>query len=189
MRKGAATISSKQLESVRKSLNNSVNIMRLITKLAITTVLLVAPASFFVTAAPQSAPNIPVTGSLSPSKIARGRTAQGTIVMEVPSGYHANSNRPLEKFLIPTQLTVEAPGGVRVGPVTYPRALLRSLKFSKSKVSVFEGRATMRFNVTVLRSFSGNSAELKARLRFQSCNDDTCFPPQTREVKLWLNVE
>jgi hypothetical protein len=67
--------------------------------------------------------------------------------------------------------------------------LLRSLKFSKSKVSVFEGRTTMRFSVTVPRGFSGNSAELKGRLRFQSCNDDTCFPPQTREVKLWLNVE
>ena len=163
--------------------------MRLITKLAITTALLLLPANFFIVAAPQSAPNIPVTGSLSPNKVARGRTAQGTIVMDVPSGYHVNSNRPLERFLIATQLTVEAPNGVRVGPVTYPRALLRSLKFSKSKVSVFEGRTSMRFSVTVPRNFSGNSAELKARLRFQSCNDDTCFPPQTREVKLWLNVE
>lgn len=163
--------------------------MRLITKLAITTALFLVPANVFIAAAPQSAPNIPVTGALSPNKIARGRTAQGTIVMDVPSGYHVNSNRPLERFLIPTQLTIEAPGGVRVGPVTYPRALLRSLKFSKSKVSVFEGRTTMRFSVTLPRNFSGNSAELKARLRFQSCNDDTCFPPQTREVKLWLNVE
>ena len=151
--------------------------------------LLLLPANFFATAAPQSTPNIPVTGSLAPNKIARGRTVQGSILMDVPSGYHVNSNRPLEKFLIATQLTIEAPKGVQVGRVTYPRALLRSLKFSKSKVSVFEGRTTMRFNVTVPRNFSGNSAELKARLRFQSCSDDTCFPPQTREVKLWLNVE
>jgi hypothetical protein len=163
--------------------------MRLITKLTITTALLLLPANFFIVAAPQSAPNIPATGSLAPNNLARGRTAQATIVMDVPSGYHVNSNRPLERFLIATQLTVEAPNGVRVGPVVYPRALLRSLKFSKSKVSVFEGRTTMRFSVTVPRNYSGNSAELKARLRFQSCNDDTCFPPQTREVKLWLNVE
>ncbi len=138
---------------------------------------------------PQSAPNIAVEGSLAPNKINRGRTVQGSIVMSIPSGYHANSNRPLEKFLIATQLQIEAPKGIRVGPVSYPRALLRSLKFSKSKVSVFEGRTTMRFSVTVPRNFEGNSAELKAKLRFQSCNDDTCFPPQNREVKLWLNVE
>lgn len=163
--------------------------MRFIIQLTLTAALFLVPASIFATPAPQSAPNIPVNGSLSPGKTQRGRTVQGTIVMDIPSGYHANSNRPLERFLIATQLQIEAPQGIRVGPIVYPRPLLRSLKFSKSKVSVFEGRTAMRFSVTVPRNFTGNSAELKARLRFQSCNDEACFPPQTREVKLWLNVE
>lgn len=163
--------------------------MRFITKLALTTVLLIVPANFFAATVPQSAPNIPVTGSLAANKIGRGRTVQGTIVMDTPSGYHANSNRPLERFLIATQLQIEAPQGIRVGPILYPRAILRSLKFSKNKVSVFEGRTTIRFSVTVPQGFKGNSAELKARLRFQACNDDTCFPPQTREVRMWLGVE
>ena len=163
--------------------------MQLITKLALTTALLLVPTNFFAALAPQSAPNIPVNGSLAASRIGRGRTVQGTIVMDIPSGYHANSNRPLERFLIATQLQIEAPQGIRVGPILYPRALLRSLKFSKNKVSVFEGRTTIRFSVTVPRDFKGNSAELKARLKYQACNDDTCFPPQTREVKMWLGVE
>jgi hypothetical protein len=163
--------------------------MQLITQLALTTALLLAPASFFATPAPQSAPNIPITGALASNKITRGRSVQGTIVMEVPSSYHVNSNRPLDRFLIATQLQIEAAKGVQTGQIVYPRALLRSLKFSKNKVSVFEGRTAIRFTVTVPRSFTGNSAELKARLRFQSCNDETCFQPQTREVKLWLNVE
>ena len=163
--------------------------MRFITKLALTTALLLVPANFFAAAVPQSSPNIPVNGSLAANKIGRGRTVQGTIAMDIPSGYHANSNRPLERFLIATQLQIEAPQGIRVGPILYPRAILRSLKFSKNKVSVFEGRTTIRFSVTVPRGFKGNSAELKARLKFQACNDDTCFPPQTREVKMWLGVE
>ncbi|HEY6233397.1 MAG TPA: protein-disulfide reductase DsbD N-terminal domain-containing protein [Pyrinomonadaceae bacterium] len=163
--------------------------MRLIIQLAVVAATIFLPAQISTNALPQSAPNIPVSGALASGKVARGRTTQGTLVMEIPSGFHANSNRPLEKFLIATKLEIEAPKGFRVGPVIYPRPLLRSLKFSKSKVSVFEGRTTMRFSVTVPRDYSGNSAELKARLRFQSCNDDTCFPPQTREVKLWLNVE
>ena len=163
--------------------------MQFITKLALTTTLLIVLVSFFAAAVLQSAPNIPVTGSLAANKIARGRTVQGTILMDIPSGYHANSNRPLERFLIATQLQIEVPQGIRVGPILYPRAILRSLKFSKNKVSVFEGRTTIRFSVTVPRDFKGNSAELKARLKFQACNDDTCFPPQTREVKMWLGVE
>jgi len=163
--------------------------MRIINKLALTTTLLLIPANFLAATPPQSAPNISVNGSLAANKITRGRSVQGSVVMDIPSGYHTNSNRPLEKFLIATQLQIETPRGIRVGPITYPRALLRSLKFSKNKVSVFEGRTTMRFSVTIPRAFEGNSAELKARLRFQACNDDMCFPPQTREVKLWLNVE
>jgi len=163
--------------------------MRFISQLAFLTALLLVPTSFFAIAAPQSAPNIPVNSSLATNETQRGRTVQGTIVIDIPSGYHVNSNRPLEKFLIATQLQIEAPKGIRIDPILYPRPVLRSLKFSKSRVSVFEGRTTIRFSVTVPRSFTGNSAELKARLRFQSCNDDTCFPPQTREVKLWLNVE
>jgi DsbC/DsbD-like thiol-disulfide interchange protein len=163
--------------------------MRLLIQLTLAALLLLVPASFLATPAPQSAPNIPVNGSLASNKTGRGRTAQGTISMDIPSGYHVNSNRPLERFLIATQLQIEAPKGIRLGPIFYPRPLLRSLRFSKSKVSVFEGRTTIRFSVTVPRNFTGNSAELKARLRFQSCNDEACFPPQTREVSIWVNVE
>jgi len=134
-------------------------------------------------------PNITISGSVAPGKIARGRTARVTVEMNIPHGYHVHSNRPLEKFLIATQLQVEAPGGLRVGPVMYPRALLRQLKFSKNRVAVYEGRVTMRFNVTVPRNFSTGSAEIKARVRYQSCDDEVCFPPLTKEVKVWLNVE
>jgi DsbC/DsbD-like thiol-disulfide interchange protein len=150
---------------------------------------LLFPASLYSWSLPQSAPSIGVSGSFSPNKVRKGRTVQGTIVIDIPAGYHVNSNKPLEKFLIPTQLKIEAPAGVRVGPTLYPRALVRSLKFSKNKVAVFEGRTTIRFTVTVPAGFSSNSVELKARLRYQSCNDDVCFPPQNKDVSLWLTVE
>ncbi|MGH9880149.1 MAG: protein-disulfide reductase DsbD domain-containing protein, partial [Pyrinomonadaceae bacterium] len=86
------------------------------------------------------------------------------------------------------QLTIEAHQGVRIGPVNYPRALLRSLKFSKNKVSVYEGKAVMRFNVTVPANFGSDSLDLKARLRYQSCSDELCFPPQTRELNFSIKI-
>ncbi len=149
--------------------------------------LLVAPANFLAT--PQSAPNIAVNSALAADKVQRGRTVQATVVMDIPSGFHVNSSRPLEKFLIATQLKIEAPKGIRVGAVIYPRAVLRNFKFSKNRVSVYEGRATMRFTVMVPANFPTGTSELKGHLRFQSCNDEVCFPPQTREVSLWLKVQ
>lgn len=137
----------------------------------------------------QTPPHINVSASLSNNKAGRGRTVRATVTMNIPGGYHVNSNRPLEKFLIPTTLKVDAPGGIRSGPVAYPRALVRKFKFSKNNVSVYEGRATMRFNLTIPPGTSTGSKEVKLNVRYQSCNDEVCFPPQTKELSLWLTVE
>lgn len=159
------------------------------TRLLLLLALLLFPAILHSTSLAQSAADISVSGWVKPDKIKRARSTKGNVVMEIPSGLHVQSNRPLDKFLVPTKLEIEAPQGVKVGSIIYPRAILRNLKFSKGKVAVYEGRALIRFNVTVPASFSGNSAEIKGRLRFQACNDEACFPPVTREVKMWLNIE
>ena len=150
---------------------------------------LLTPATLYSNPAPQSSGDVNVSGSISPDKIKKGRTVRASVVMDIPSGLHVQSSKPLDKYLIATKLDVETPSGMKVGPVTYPRALMRKLKFSKGAVAVYEGRATLRFNVTVPANYGGSSGEIKGKLRFQACNDESCFPPVTREVKMWLNVE
>jgi DsbC/DsbD-like thiol-disulfide interchange protein len=160
--------------------------MQHLIKLFLLTILVLS--SVLANSTPQSAPNIGVNGYLSADKAQRGRVIQAAVVMDIPGGYHVNSNRPLEKFLVATQLSIDAPKGIRVGPIAYPRARLQNFEFSKDKLSVYEGRAILRFNVTVPTSFNSGSLELKAKLRYQSCSNSLCFPPQTREVKLNISV-
>ena len=152
-------------------------------------IILLLPVTFYSNPTPQSASDINVSGSLAPDKIKKGRIVRASVVMDIPDGLHVQSNKPLDKFLVATKLDVETPPGMRVGPISYPRPLMRKLKFSKGAVAVYEGRATLRFNVTVPANYSGGSGEIKGKLRFQACNDESCFPPVTREVKMWLNVE
>ena len=147
--------------------------------------LLVLPAALYA----QSSEDVKVNGSFTPDKTKKGRVVKGSVVMEIPSGLHVQSSKPLDKYLIATKLDVETPSGMKVGPISYPRAVMRNLKFSKGAVAVYEGRATIRFNLTVPANYSGSSGEIKGKLRFQACNDESCFPPVTREVKMWLNVE
>lgn len=161
-------------------------------KLLLTFTLLLVPVTYRATPPPpmpQSAPDIGVAARLASNKIRKGGTVQGTVTLDIPLGYHVNSNRPLEKFLIASQLQIEAPQGIRIGTVVYPRPILRKLKFSKSKVSVFEGRAVIRFRVTVPASFPSRTVELKGHLRYQACNDDICFQPRTRDVSMSLRVD
>ena len=160
-----------------------------LSKAALLIAVLLLPATLYSTPRPQSSSDVKITGSIAPDKTKRGRTVRANIVMEIPHGLHVQSNKPLDKFLIATKLDVETPAGMRVGTIVYPRALMRDLKFSKSKVAVYEGRTSIRFPVTVPANYTGGSGEIKGKLRFQACNDESCFPPITREVKIWLNVE
>ena len=148
-------------------------------------VLVLLPATLYA----QSSADVNVSATNAPDKVRKGRVVRATVVMDIPSGLHVQSNKHLDKFLVATKLDVETPSGMTVGPISFPRALTRKLKFSKNSVAVFEGRTMIRFNVTVPANYSGGSGDVKGKLRFQACNDESCFPPVTREVKMWLNVE
>lgn len=155
--------------------------------IAVLTALIAVPTTF--QAAPAPDPNIGVKGYYSNDRAQRGRTIRAAIVIDIPAGYHVNGNRPLNKYSIPTALKIEAPRGVTVGPVAYPRAIVRKLKATNNEpLAVYEGRAILRFNVTVPANYQGNEVVLKARLRYQSCNDEVCYPPKNQDVDMGIGV-
>jgi DsbC/DsbD-like thiol-disulfide interchange protein len=136
--------------------------------------------------APQA--NIGVNGFYATDKAQQGRIVQAAVVLDIPDGFHVNANRLTNKFLIPTELKIDAPKGWRVGPVAYPRAIVRKLSFSKDPVQLYEGRAVMRFNVTVPANADKSATELRAHVKYQSCNNEVCYPPVTREINLPITV-
>ncbi|HEX9918600.1 MAG TPA: protein-disulfide reductase DsbD domain-containing protein [Pyrinomonadaceae bacterium] len=131
--------------------------------------------------------NIGVNGFFAADKAPRGRSTGAAVVLDIPHGFHVNANKAA-KFSIPTVLKIDAPRGLRVSAVAYPRAVVRRLGFSKDALSLYEGRAVMRFNITVPANYQTGLTELRAKVTYQSCNDEVCFPPTTREVKLGINV-
>jgi DsbC/DsbD-like thiol-disulfide interchange protein len=156
---------------------------------SITRIFLAVTVALFVQAvAWAQPPNIGVNGYFATEKVQKGRIVQAAVVIDIPSGYHINSSRPLESFLIPTSLKVDASSGVRIGAVMYPRAALRKFKFSQKQLSVYENKVILRFNVTVPANYSGGSIDLKAHLRLQSCNDEVCFPPRNFDQDMRIDV-
>jgi DsbC/DsbD-like thiol-disulfide interchange protein len=158
---------------------------------------LLAPAEFTSRAAPNSsAPaqggNIPVNGFFSVDPAQQGSSFQAAIVMDIPRGLHVNGNRPLGKFAIPTTVKVDAPRGMKVSAVTYPRAEVRSFRFGNDvpaeRLAVYEGRAVMRFNVTVPANFERGVARIRVNVRYQSCSDSVCFPPKSQELILPIAI-
>src|ERR671928_1190860 len=137
-------------------------------------------------AAPQA--NIGVNGYFATDKAQQGRALQAAIVLDIPAGFHVNANRLTNKFLIPTEVKIDAPRGWRVSAVSYPRATVRKLAFSKDPVQLYEGRAVMRFTAAVPANADKGGTELRARVKYQSCNNEVCYPPVTRDISLPITV-
>jgi DsbC/DsbD-like thiol-disulfide interchange protein len=182
-------------------MNDTSTRLRLRIFLVLTITLLIAATSVTLFIAPTQARNTASSSILAPvqpnvgvgwfyatDKAQRGRTTQAAVVLDIPNGLHVNSNRPLGKYAVPTVLKVEAPNGVRVSPVIYPRSIVRRFKFSDEQLAVFEGRTVMRFNVTLPANYPQDAAQVRARVRFQSCTDEVCYPPVTRDVEMNIGV-
>ncbi|HEY0174319.1 MAG TPA: protein-disulfide reductase DsbD domain-containing protein, partial [Pyrinomonadaceae bacterium] len=135
--------------------------------------------------------NINVNGFFSVDPAAQGSSFQAAVVMEIPRGLHVNSNRPLGKYAIPTTVKVDAPRGLRVTPVSYPRGAVRAFRFggaAAERLAVYEDRAIFRFHVTVPPNMELGVARVRVNVRFQSCSDEVCFPPATRELVLAIAI-
>ena len=128
-----------------------------------------------------------VNGSIGNGTIKRGGSARASVVLNIPGGLHANSNRPNSEYAIPTRVTVNG-SGVKVGAVSYPRGVNRKFGFSEDTINVYENRAVFGFNVTVPANFKGDTVKVRAIVSYQTCNNEVCFKPDKREVTLSARV-
>jgi thiol:disulfide interchange protein DsbD len=121
-------------------------------------------------------------------QVARGGPAEAKLDVRLSPGFHVNSNRPADEYLIPLTLTWTA-GPLKPVGVVYPKPEARSYSFSQKPLSVYTG------NFAIVTKFHADSkaplgpGALAGKLRYQACNDNTCFPPKTVDVRLPYNVK
>ena len=111
-----------------------------------------------------------------------------SLVLVIPRGYHVNAHEPVSRFALPTKIEVEAPNGIKVGSIIYPKPIVRRFSFSEDRLGVYENRTVIRFSVIVPPNQPRGKGEINARLSYQSCSDEVCFPPMKREVSVSLAV-
>ena len=120
-----------------------------------------------------------------PAKVAgkRGATVEAKIGLQLRSGYHVNSNRPNEDYLIPLRLKWE-PGALAATEVIFPKPEQKNYAFASKPVSVFTGdfQVVARFKVDA--NAPAGPGVLVGKLRYQACSDDTCYRPATLEIRL-----
>jgi DsbC/DsbD-like thiol-disulfide interchange protein len=119
-----------------------------------------------------------------------GKPGKVEIRFRVNSGYHINSNKPHSELLIPTTIQFAPAEKINVGKVSYPAGEEFALAFSpKEKLDVYTGDVLVSAPVSAAKGVAPGNYTLKAELRYQACNDNSCFPPKTVPVEVAVNVK
>jgi hypothetical protein len=121
-------------------------------------------------------------------KIKKGAAARISVVIQIDSGYHINSNRPADKNLIATVLKLERATGLTPTPVLYPKAKMRKFAFSPKPLSVYEGKAELRLSVRAQAAAAAGPQTIRGKLTVQACNDEACLRPQTIDVSIPVEI-
>jgi thioredoxin:protein disulfide reductase len=117
-----------------------------------------------------------------------GSTIRLALSVSLPEKLHVQSDRPRDPTLIPTVLTVEVPGGVRVTNLIYPEASDFTLEGETEPLAVFDNQFVVGAEVQFDRGVAVGDLTIPGRLRYQACDDKVCFQPRTEQFEWQLRV-
>jgi uncharacterized protein YcnI len=114
--------------------------------------------------------------SLEP--VPRAKEFQIAVVADIAKGFHMNSHKPADAYLIPTTLTPDLPKGFELKDTIYPNGKLEKFSFSPDKpLDVYTGSVTIKLRLAVAADAPLGATTIPMTLRYQACNDTTCLPP------------
>ncbi len=93
-------------------------------------------------------------------------------------GWHINSNKPLQKSLIATSLSV---ADSQLDAVSYPDAISRMLGFDDKPLNLYEGEFNIDFDLPK------ESQNRFIDLKVQACSDSVCLLPETLRFSFLLD--
>ena len=131
----------------------------------------------------QTAPRVLTIAAPTGISAKAGETTKATVSVTVASGYHANSNKPVDAYLIPLQLTWNA-GPLTAASVVFPKPQIQKLGFSAKPVSVFTGTFDIVTQFSVASDAAPGTSTATGKLHYQACDDRSCLPPATIEVSV-----
>ena len=120
--------------------------------------------------------------------IAAGSVARIALKVTLPEGLHVNSNAPRDESLIATALAFDLPPGIDASEVVYPAASDLRQEASPIPLAVFERQFVVGASLRVGESVRPGMTRVRARFRYQACDDRMCYRPVTAGVEWTLRV-
>lgn len=142
---------------------------------------------FWAGVAVYGAPQAQIEAGFTNSSIAQGQRGEMSVVIDIPAGFHAQSHTPTETNYIKLEVKPTAQDGVVFGEPIYPpgKDVVYPLL---GKLNVYSGRITVRIPVGVKGGAKLGERAIEGVVRYQICDDKTCYFPENRPFKATLNI-
>jgi thiol:disulfide interchange protein DsbD len=125
-------------------------------------------------------PRAEVTPLIERAGVHAGDAVRVALKVSLPEGLHTQSNRPRDPLLIPTELSVDAPAGVTVDEIVWPPSTDLNQAGQDKPLAVFEREFVVGVQLS-LAAAQADDLTLPAKLRYQACDANLCYPPQSAE--------
>jgi thioredoxin:protein disulfide reductase len=116
-----------------------------------------------------------------------GSFARVALKVTLPEGLHTQSNKPREQAFIPTVLTLDPPAGIIAEEIVWPAATDLAQAGATLPLSVFEREFFVGVQLSLPASARGDVV-VPAKLRYQACDVNLCYPPVTAPVSWTVHV-
>lgn len=116
-----------------------------------------------------------------------GSTYRMAVGVRLDEGYHVNSEAPLDEFLIPTELFIGNPEGITPESVAFPEAIMFR-QLGDLELAVFEEAFHIGVAVSLAEDLPVGEHVVPARLRYQACDETTCYSPTSRDFEFRIEV-
>jgi thiol:disulfide interchange protein DsbD len=149
-------------------------------RIALSGVILAAAALMFAPAltAQEEAQVVEAKGLISRDAVRPGETFKAALILKVQAGYHINDNAPLDEFLIPTNLAIDANPDFEIVEISYPKGRRARFSYSEAELVVYEGEVVLGALIKAKDGLAAGARTLKGALSYQACNNESCLPPK-----------
>jgi len=95
-----------------------------------------------------------------------------SVDLSIDDKWHINSNKPLDRSLIPLMISSEDEH-VRLENIVYPQHNIVTHGFSKSSLAIYKGNNVLKSKITI--EYDSNPI---VKIGLQACNDKICLAPE-----------
>jgi thiol:disulfide interchange protein DsbD len=132
--------------------------------------------------------HVKIESFLSFDKVYPGSEFKLAVKTGIEDGWHINSNKPYDEYLIPTEVSIQSDNQFKITKLFYPEAYDFKFSFSENPLSVYEGEIFIAALVESPKELQPGEYNIIINLDYQACNDKSCLAPTSVQDTLTVII-